>query len=61
MVDFLTEYRLQQGGVFERHGLITGPQGNWSKATAGAVELLRVEVAMDPNLPEDVGSGYKTT
>jgi hypothetical protein len=54
MVDFLTEYRLQPGAVFERHGPITGPESDWARADQGTIDLLKLEVNADDSLPAEV-------
>jgi hypothetical protein len=54
MVDFMTEYRLQEGAVFERHGLIIGPEGAWTRANEGTIEILKIQVRIAVNLPDDV-------
>lgn len=54
MVDFLTEYRLQPGAVFERHGLITGPESDWTRADQATIDLLKLEVNADDSLPAEV-------
>ena len=53
-VDFLTTYRLQPGAVFERHGMVLGPETSWTRTDQATIRLLKLGVTEDGSLPEEV-------